>query len=107
MSIARFFDTDVIVRRLSSVSGNKQTYSATATVNAHVQKMGREARVKQDIVEENTYLGWFKVDTDIQEGDRLTDQSTGKEFVAQEINNRTYGINQHLEVLMSQKGEHE
>lgn len=107
MSIARFFDTNVVVRRLGTVSGNKKTYTTTATVNAHVQKMGREARVKQDIIEENAYLAWFKVNTDIKEGDRVTDQNTGKEFVVQEVNNRTYGINQHLETLMSQKGENE
>lgn len=105
MTIARFFDQNIIVRRLSTVSGNKKTYATTATVSGHLQKLGREARVKQDIIDENAYIAWFQVDTDIQEGDRLTEQATGKEFIAQEINNRTYGVNQHLEVLLTEKSE--
>jgi len=104
MSIRRFFDQDVIIRRLSTISGNRKAYQTTATVEGHIQGLDDEAKQALGIIEEKVWKAWFEVDTDIQENDTLTGDD-GKEYKIREIVTKDYGINQHKEVILVEQNE--
>lgn len=103
-SIARFFDQDVVVRRLKTTSGNKKTYQGTATVEGHIQELDQRARQLMGIIEEKAWEAWFDVDTDIKEGDRITDEK-GYIFTVREIVKKDYGVNQHLQVILIEQND--
>jgi len=103
-SIKRFFDQDITVRRLKTISGYEKGFQGTATVEGHIQELDQRARQLQGIVEEKAWEAWFAVDTDIREGDMLTDEK-GYTFKVQEIVKKDYGINQHLQVILLEFNE--
>ena len=104
MSIQKFFTKEIVIRRFSSVGGHKKAYQATATVEGHIQEMSREARRRLGIIEERTWIAWFDIDEDIQEGDRLTDPY-GTDYQVKEVTKKDYGVNQHLEVILEEPNE--
>lgn len=106
MSIQGFFDQDITVTRLSSVSGEKIAYSEVATVRGHIQELDAEARQALGIIEERAWQAWLGVDTDVVEQDRLTDEA-GTVYVVREITKKDYkfGINTHLNVLLEEQNE--
>jgi hypothetical protein len=104
MGIRRFFDQDVIIKRLSTVSGHRKAFQSTATVEGCVQELSRGARQRLGILEERTWIAWFDVDTDIQEGDRIEDED-GVEYLVKEITTKDYGINQHKQVILEEPNE--
>jgi len=104
MSIRRFFDQDVIIRRLSTISGYRKSYSSTATVEGHIQGLDDEARQALGIVEEKAWKAWFPVDANLQENDVLVDKN-GVEYNIREIVTKDYGINQHREVILFEQNE--
>ncbi len=102
MSVSRFFDSVITVRRFRTVSGNKQSLQATATVDMHVQSLDREARTRLGISEERVWVGYFDAEGfDIEPEDHLYD-SGGNVYKVLEVIDKTYefGINQHREVLL-------
>lgn len=101
-TIRRFFDQNVVVRRLSSVSGDKRSFKATATVEGHIQELEDRARQLLGIIEERGWEAWFPVDADINEGDRITDKN-GTVYNVREVTKKDYGINQHLEVILMEQ----
>lgn len=104
MSIHRFFTKQVVVRRLSTVSGHKKAFQATATVDGHIQELSKEARQKMGIIEERTWIAWFDLEEDIREGDRLIDERS-VEYMVKEVTRKDYGVNQHLQVIMEEANE--
>ncbi len=102
MGVDRFFTTPITVRRLKTVSGNKKTYMATATVEVDIRSADREARQRLGITEENVWVAYFSAEGfDIAIGDRVFDPS-GKVYKVLDVIPKTYsyGINQHREVFM-------
>ena len=99
MGIRRFFDQDVVIRRLSTISGRKKAYQSTATVEGHIQGLDNEARGVLGINEEKAWKAWFSVDADLQENDVLVDKN-GTEYKIREIVTKDYGVNQHKEVIL-------
>lgn len=104
MSIRRFFDQDVVVRRLRTLSGNLKSYQATATVEGHIQSLDKEARQLLGIVEEKGWKAWFPVDADINEKDRITDED-GVVYEVREVVTKDYGANQHKECVLMEQSE--
>lgn len=102
MGIQRFFDQDIVVKRLSTVSGYKKAFQSTATVEGCIQSLDREARQALGIIEEKGWKAWFPVDVDINEQDTITDED-GVEYKVREIVKKDYGINQHLEVILMEQ----
>ena len=101
MAIRRFFDQNVVIQRLSTVSGNKKALQTTATVAGHIQSLDIEARQALGILEEKAWKAWFAVDAPIKEGDQLTDEN-GVRYSVREIVTKAYGINQHREVILEE-----
>ncbi len=102
MSISRFFDQSIVIRRLSSVSGRIREFKATATVEAHIQGLADETRQALGIIAEKAWKAWFPIDTDINENDNLTGDD-GKIYEVREIVIKDYGVNQHQEVILMEK----
>ena len=99
MAISRFFDQDIIVRRLSATEGNKIAYQAVATVEGHIQGLDDQARQALGIIEEKAWKAWFDVDADLTENDTLVGDDD-KEYNVREIVIKDYGVNQHQEVIL-------
>lgn len=100
MSIRRFFNQDIVVRRARDIAGtDKSSFQSTATVEGHIQALDVEHRQRLDIIEEKAWIGWFPVDATIQDGDRITDEN-GIIYNVREVVTKSYGINQHKEVIL-------
>lgn len=101
MSIKRFFDKQVVVKRFKDVGSNKRSYYATATVWGAVQTLGKDSTYLQDVLDSRGWVAWFDEETDIREGDQIVD-SDGVKYRVKQITKREYGINQHLETLLEE-----
>lgn len=103
-TIQRFYDTDVVVQRLRTVSGSKKNFQSTATVEGHIQELDQRARQMLGILEEKAWEAWFPEDVDIQEGDRLTDEQ-GVVYHVREVvvKNYSFGINVHTQVILMEQ----
>lgn len=105
MTIRRFFDKQVIIKRLKTISGNRKNFVATATAEGAIQELDREGRVKLGLVnEERIWIGWFDLDEDIHEGDTITDEQ-GVRYNVREVTRKDYGANQHLQILMAEHND--
>ncbi len=102
MSISRFFDESITIRRLKTISGNKKAFQSTATVEAHIQESSPEARQILGILEERAWVAWMSEDADINEGDEVTG-ADGKLYHVREVTLKDYGINRHKEVLLQEQ----
>ena len=103
-TIKRFFDQDVVVRRLRTLSGNKRTFQATATVEGHIQELDQRSRQALGIVHEQGWEAWFSEDADINEGDKITDEN-GVVYVVREKVVKAYGINRHTQCVLVEFNE--
>lgn len=104
MSIDRFFDETIVIRRFKTLSGNKKIYQATATVEAHIQEASPDARQVLGILEERAWVAWMPIESEIEEGDRVYG-ADGKVYQVREKTIKDYGINQHTEVLLQEQNE--
>ena len=104
MSIQHFFTSDIVVRRLCSVGGNRKQFQSTATVDGHIQEMSRVARERLGIVEDRAFIGWFDVDENITEGDTLIDEHNTT-YKVTEVTRKDYGVNEHKQVIMQEANE--
>lgn len=102
MGIANFFDKTVVIRRLRDVTGtNKRSYQATATADGAIQELDRADRIAIGFVTERAWIAYFDLEVNISEGDLITD-GNGKRYKVIEATLKDYGINQHLEVILSE-----
>lgn len=99
MSILRFFNENIVVRRLRDIDSTRKSFQATATADGHIQELSAEGRQAAGIVEERGWRAWFRDDADVNEGDRLTDEA-GVIYSVREVTLKDYGINQHKEVVL-------
>ncbi len=104
--IHKFFTKDVIIRRLTTVSGYKKAFQSTATVESHIQELDREARQRLGIVEERAWILWCDIDEPIEEGDIAIDER-GVEYKVKEVTKKDYGVNQHLQVILKEPDPNE
>lgn len=102
--ITHFFTKDIVIRRLKTVSGNKKAFHSTATVEGMIQGQNKVAGQRLGIIEERTFIAWFDIDEDIQEGDRIVDKNNN-EYYAKTVTKKDYGINTHLEVILEAANE--
>jgi hypothetical protein len=105
MGILRFFDDEVVVRRLKNVDSTRRSFQATATADCCIQDLSREARQQLNITSEKVWVAWFRIDAEIQEGDIAERTTDGKRYLVHEISIKDYGINQHKEVILLEYNE--
>ncbi len=100
-TIQRFFDQNVIVSRLKTISGYKKAQQSTATVEGHIQELDSKAGQMLGIIEGKAWEAWFDVDAPIREGDKITDKN-GTVYTVHEVVKKDYGVNQHLQVILEE-----
>ena len=77
--------------------------TTTATVDCGTQEMDRVARSQIDMVQNRAWIGYFAEDTDIKEGDILTDSNNiSRTYTVLEVTDKDYysTSNKHLEVIL-------
>lgn len=101
MGIKIFFDKEIIVSRLKTISGNKKAFSTTATVDCAIQEMDRNAKVAANLVDQRGWIAYFDIEDEnrLREGYMITD-ADGLKYKVFEKTVKDYGINQHVEVLL-------
>lgn len=78
-AVADYFDKQVIVARLKTVSGDRRAFSTTATVEMGIQEMDRQERRELENIQDRAWIGYFSPDDvdNIEEGDKLILNITG------------------------------
>lgn len=97
----------IIIARLTTVSGNKQAYT---TVTAELSEIQPLSPAKTQLVEGvmgKTYQLFTDPDVDIQENDRVRELSTGNLYKVKNggVSRRTFGSIDFLAVIMEQINE--
>ncbi len=105
LSIKRFFDRTVTAQKLKTVSGNKKRFQTTATADCHIQALDRQAKQQMGIVEDKAWVVYFDIDQEYipATGDQITDDD-GVVYKVIDVTKKDYsfGINQHIEVIMTE-----
>lgn len=113
MSIYRRYAVHrMIIKRYRDIAGTqRESLSATATVEVALQTLSVEARSQVGIgIDEKAFVAWDDVESVITEGDHIypvdpDDEHYGMEFVVREVTVRDYGINQHTQLLLTEYNE--
>jgi len=100
MSIERYFNKSIIIKRWKDQGGIKSSHVATGTIDAHLQRAGDE----NDIVAMQvgaTHKAWVDIGQDVKDGDRVVD-ARGNEYdvVAVTDEGEDTAINEHKEVML-------
>ena len=98
--IGRFFDKDVDVARLTTVTGNKIAYTTVATIKMAIQELNKFSRPELNLQKGRIWIGYTGIENDdnILDDDRLID-GHGTVYKIIERTRKDYGTNQHVEIL--------
>lgn len=102
--ISHFFNQDIVIRRYSTVTGNKKMFQATATVEGMIQNKVQNKMTLQGIVTERQWIAYMDLSEDIKIGDQIVDRY-GAKFSVKEVTRKDYGINQHFEIILEEANE--
>lgn len=94
----QFHDAQIKVSRLKQRSGNLRAYVATATADASVQPLGKDAVSIREGVYGSSYQAFVEEDVDIQKGDRVV--SDGVTYSVTDVIDRPYGAFPYKEVVL-------
>jgi len=107
--IATLFDKRITITRLKGVSGFRESYQSTATVDGAVQPIGNSERGGLPSINTKEYVVYADVSTDIKSGDHLEvgfKDATGytrkiEKFLVKSVEYRVAGagggLTEHLE----------
>lgn len=98
-TITHLLTKDIVIRRYRTVSGNKKSYQATATVDGLIQNQVQNKATLQGIITERKWIAYFDIDENVLVGDQVVDEY-GAKFLVKEVTRKDYGTNTHLEVVM-------
>ena len=101
MTIARFYNQLIIIKRLQTVSGNRKNMVSTGTYEAHIQRLDESSNESIYAVYGATHKGWTEITNDIKIGDKIVDRDN-IEYSVQEITFEGKGIaaNEHMEIIL-------
>lgn len=100
-TITHLFTRDIVIRRYATVSGNKKAFQAVDTVAGMIQNMDKEKAQLLGIISEKAYIAYFDISEDIRLGDNIVDKY-GNKYTCKEILKKDYGINTHLECVLTE-----
>jgi hypothetical protein len=104
MSISHLFTKDIVICRYSTVTGNRKSFQATATVEGMIQNKDVRKSTLQGIIEDRQWIAYLEIDCDIKIGDQIIDKY-GKKFSVMDFSKKDYGINQHIEAILDEVNE--
>lgn len=100
MSIEHYFNKSIIIKRVRDTSGIKATPYATATFDAHIQRVGDT----NDVVAMNfgaTHKAWCDIASDVKDGDKVVDpRGNIYDVVAVTDEGEDIAMNEHKEVML-------
>lgn len=94
MTVHIFFDSQITVRRLKTVSGNKTTFQATATVDTHVRSMSEREAEAVELHPARAFKMYVDLLEDIKEGDKIQWVENVQEGVNQTTRTRQFTVKQ-------------
>lgn len=94
----------IIISRLATVSGFKKAYTTTTACSANMQPLSASKTQLIDGVMGKTYVIYADGTIDIQEGDRIRENVTGKLYRVRTggVSRRTEGSIDYLEVTVEE-----
>lgn len=100
MTIHDYFNKSIIIKRIRDTAGLNSDLLATATIEAHIQRVGDT----NDVVAMNfgaTHKAWVDISDDVKDGDKVIDER-GNEYdvVAVTDEGEDIAINEHKEVML-------
>lgn len=93
------YDNILIVKRLKATTGNRQSYIATATADAHLQPLGKNGQQLQDGVFGSFYVAYVEADVCVSKGDRVEDEE-GNAYEVSEILRHDFGAFPYKELVL-------
>lgn len=100
MSISRYFNKSITIKRWKDQSGIKSSHVTTGTIDVHIQRAGDE----NDIVAMNfgaTHKAWCDIGEDVKDGDRGVD-ARGNEYDVVSVTDEgeSIAMNEHKELYL-------
>lgn len=95
MSIEKFFTTSLTVSR-ESFTGNKATFGNVATILAHIQQATAEDTERFGLRSTKAFSIWCANNSNVQEGDKLTDGAGNVYGVKAVMEDNYAGNNKHF-----------
>lgn len=86
MALYNLFTDKVIVSRLTAVSGDKTVYSTVTSEYCSIHRMSDEKAVNIGGAIGKTFRLYAEPDADIEKGDKLVEEDTGREFKVTGVN---------------------
>lgn len=101
-TLAHLSTSAVIVSRLTTTSGYKKNYATTTGMKVTIQQLSQEKTALIDGVMGKTYVVYADGSLDLQEGDRLRDNSTQELYQVKNggVTRRTFGMVDYREVIV-------
>lgn len=100
-TITKYFNSSVVLLRLSATTGYKKGYISTGTIDVHLQRIDERSQSATFAAEGVTHRAWIGLDVNIKDGDQVRDAQGNLYSVVAVINEgRDIAINEHKEVLL-------
>jgi len=100
MAIERYFNKSIVIQRVKDLGGIKSGFTATGTIDAHIQRVGDQ----NDVVAMSfgaTHKAWVDISMDVKDGDKVVDpRNNVYEVVAVTDEGEDIAINEHKEVML-------
>lgn len=101
--IERFYTTNFSVRRMVW-SGDSSSEQSIESFMGHIQQAAAELSESMGLSFSKAFTIWCPVDTDIEDGDAVTDGEWL--YTVKAVRENKVGINQHLEVVVERREEY-
>lgn len=99
-SISRFFTTTFTITR-QVWSGDSSALVSQGTFKGHIQQTGADVlQLYQGLRLAKAWSVWCASDTDVQEGDRITEGSNS--YNVRFVENRNVGSDGHLQLILEE-----
>jgi len=103
-TIHHFFNRSVIIRRLSTVSGNRKSYVSTGTIDVHLQRI-EDIEGTTLFVQGATHKAWADIACGVKEGDTIEDADKIVYSVLAVVEQeKDFAINTHLSIYLKRYG---
>lgn len=102
MTIKRFFNKSVIVKRYKTTSGNKKSLTTTATVDTSIQPELGNIQGQVEGVQSVRWLAFFDIDDPIREGYIITETVDNTDYQVKEIRKVDFGSQTHIEAVLEE-----
>ena len=103
MSVRRFFNKQLVVRKLKTTTGYKKTFKATATTEGGIQRTTGLQTDQGAGIWGESYIGFLPIDLGFTPApEDMVSDGDGREFRVKTVEKIDFGINQHWELELEE-----